>query len=503
MKPAALPAWRRIALAAALGALCTLGFAPFDAYFTAHFPVWPAPIFSLAGLFLLWQRAATPRQAALLGLAWGLGCFLTGVSWVYVSLSEFGDMAPPLAGVATLLFCLTLALFPALAGGLFARRQQHAAPWRNALLFAGLWTLTEWLRGTVFTGFPWLAVGYAQSPPSPLAGWGAVLGVYGIGFLVAVSGSLIGTLFATGWKKPWAWLAIVLLLAGGALLRQMQWTRPVGTPLNVALLQGNVPQSLKWDPKRLALSIDTYLQLAKTHPADLTVLPETALPLFFNEVPRDVLRALTQHGPALLGVAINTKDGGYANGAVLLTPTFQASAYAKRHLVPFGEYAPPGFSWFFRFAHIPMSDFTAGAPRQAPLILGEQKIAPNICYEDLFGEELLSALPEATLLINLSNTAWFGDSLAQPQHLQIARMRAIETGRTILRATNTGMTAMIAPDGTIAAALPPFSTAALVVPAQGYTGLTPYARWGNALALMLAALACLPAMRRRFPAKAI
>lgn len=485
--------WRSIVPAALLGALCTLGFAPFDAYF----PVWPAPTFSLAGLLLLWQRAVTPRAAATLGVAWGLGCFLTGVSWVYVSLSVFGGMAPPLAAVATLLFCLTLALFPALAGGLFARGQQPATPWRNALLFAGLWTLAEWLRGTVFTGFPWLAVGYSQSPPSPLAGWGAVLGVYGVGFFVALIGGLLGTLVASGWKQPLPWLAIALLLAGGSVLRQMNWTQPAGTPLNVALLQGNVPQNLKWDPNRLALSIDTYLQLAKTHPADLTVLPETALPLFFNEVPRDILRTLTQHGPALIGVAINTKDGGYANGAVLLTPTFQVSAYAKRHLVPFGEYAPPGFAWFFRFASIPLSDFTAGATQQAPLILGEQKIAPNICYEDLFGEELLTALPAATLLINLSNTAWFGDSLAQPQHLQIARMRAIETGRTILRATNTGMTAMIAPNGNVSAALPPFSTAALVVSAQGYRGLTPYARWGNVLALLLAALACLPALRHR------
>jgi apolipoprotein N-acyltransferase len=494
MKRAAALTWRSIALAALLGALCTLGFAPFDAYF----PVWPAPTFSLAGLFLLWQRAATPRAAATLGFAWGAVCFLTGVSWIYVSLSVFGGMAPPLAAVATLLFCLTLALFPALAGGLFAHWQQRAAPRRSALLFAGLWTFAEWLRGTVFTGFPWLAVGYSQSPPSPLAGWGAVLGVYGVGFIVALIGSLIGTLIATGWKKPQPWLFIALLLAGGALLRQMNWTQAVGAPLNIALLQGNVPQSLKWDPNRLALSVDTYLQLAKTHPADLTVLPETALPLFFSEVPRDVLRALTQHGPTLIGVAINTKDGGYANGAVLLTPTFQASAYAKRHLVPFGEYAPPGFAWFFRFAHIPMSNFTAGAAQQPPLTLGTQKIAPNICYEDLFGEELLAALPAATLLINLSNTAWFGDSLAQPQHLQIARMRAIETGRTMLRATNTGMTAMIAPNGTVAAALPPFTTAALVVSAQGYGGLTPYARWGNALALLLAALACLPALHRRF-----
>ena len=210
-----------------------------------------------------------------------------------------------------------------------------------------------------------------------------------------------------------------------------------------------------------------------------------------------MLHSLTHHGEALIGVAVGTTSGGYTNGAVALTPELVANAYAKRHLVPFGEYAPPGFSWFFRFARIPMSDFTAGSTRQDPLSIAGQRIAPNICYEDLFGEELLGALPAATLLVNLSNTAWFGNSLAQPQHLQIAQLRAIETGRVMLRATNTGMTAMVGPNGVIAAALPPFTTAALVVQAQGRTGLTPYARWGNLLALLIAAGACLTAIPRK------
>ncbi len=486
---------RNATIAFALGAFCVLGFAPFAEYFTAYIAVSPAPTFALAGLFLLWRKAATAREAMGLGLAWGAGCFLFGVSWVYVSLSEFGGMAPPLAAAATLLFCLYLALFPALAGGLLLRWRSNAP--RDVLLFAGLWTLTEWLRGTLFTGFPWLAVGYSQSPPSPLAGWASVLGVYGVGFVVALIAGLIADMLSTGWRRPGAWAAILLLLGLGGLLRLMDWTQPAGSPVTVSLLQGNVPQSLKWDPKRLPLSVDTYLRLAGANPATLTVLPETALPLFFNEVPRDVLRGLTRHGDALIGVAIGTTGGGYANGAVMLTPELTATAYTKRHLVPFGEYAPPGFAWFFRFARIPMSDFTAGVARQEALNFNGQRIAPNICYEDLFGEELLGALPAATLLVNLSNTAWFGDSLAQPQHLQIAQLRAIETGRVMLRATNTGMTAMVAENGTIAAALPPFTTAALVVQAQGRTGLTPYARWGNLLALLIAVGACLTAWRRK------
>ncbi|MDP2108282.1 MAG: apolipoprotein N-acyltransferase, partial [Rhodocyclaceae bacterium] len=177
-------------------------------------------------------------------------------------------------------------------------------------------------------------------------------------------------------------------------------------------------------------------------------------------------------------------------------PTLQS--YAKQHLVPFGEYVPPGFAWFFGLVNIPMSDFSAGPPRQAPLVIAGQQVAANICYEDLFGEEIIRALPQATLLINLSNTAWFGDSLAQPQHLQIARLRALETGRTMLRATNTGITAAIAPDGRVLGALPAFTSGALHIEAQGFTGLTPYARWGNALALLLAICAVLPAFLQAY-----
>jgi apolipoprotein N-acyltransferase len=187
------------------------------------------------------------------------------------------------------------------------------------------------------------------------------------------------------------------------------------------------------------------------------------------------------------------------NGAVAVSqaPTFSVQTYAKRHLVPFGEYIPPGFDWFFQLVQIPMSDFSAGPRDQPPLAIAGQQIAPNICYEDLFGEEIIRALPQATLLVNLSNTAWFGDSLAQPQHLQIARLRAMETGRTMLRATNTGITAAIAPDGRVLGRLPAFTAGALRIEAQGFSGLTPYARWGNALALLLAALALLPGWLRR------
>jgi apolipoprotein N-acyltransferase len=265
----------------------------------------------------------------------------------------------------------------------------------------------------------------------------------------------------------------------------------------VSLLQGNIPQSLKWLPERLPMSIGTYTQLAAQHPAQLTVLPETAIPMLFDNIPREVLRDLTRHGDVLIGTAIATRAGGYANGAVAVSPDLAVQAYSKAHLVPFGEFVPPGFQWFFGLVNIPMSSFTPGQPGQPPLTVAGQRLMPNICYEDLFGEEIITALPTSTILVNLSNTAWFGDSLAQPQHLQISRMRALETGRPMLRATNTGMTAAIAADGSIMAVLPAFATDALTVSVRGYQGSTPYIRLGNVAAVLLAVFACLPALRQR------
>jgi apolipoprotein N-acyltransferase len=416
-----------------------------------------------------------------------MGCFLGGVSWVYVSLHDVGGMVLPLAAVATLAFCGILAVFPALAGGLY--RRFATTDLRDVFLLAGAWTLAEWLRGWVLTGFPWLAIGYSQTPPSPLAGYAPLLGVYGVGLLLAGVSSWL-TFY---WRKPVAWIAVAAVFAGGQALRSIEWTQPVGEPLQASLLQGNIPQSLKWVPENLTLSMETYARLAAEHPAPLTVLPETAIPLLFDQIPHELLRRLASNGDVLLGSAVRM-GGGYTNGAIALSPDSGIQVYSKVHLVPYGEYVPPGFAWFFGLVNIPMSTFSPGPDGQQPLAVAGQRIMPNICYEDLFGEEILAGLPEATLLVNLSNTAWFGDSLAQPQHLQIARMRALETGRPILRATNTGMTAAIAPDGRVAAKLQPFVTAALTVSVRGYTGITPYARIGNWAAVLLALAACLPSV---------
>ncbi len=473
---------RQLAFALLLGLLSVLAFAPMGGF--------PLIFLTLGGLYVLLEKATsgthTTLRGALIGFAFGLGLFLGGVSWVYVSLSTFGGLPAPLAGLSTFLFCAFLALYPALTGALLVRFAP-AAGWQRPVFFAALWTLCEWLRGWLLTGFPWLAVGYAQTPPSPLAGYAPLLGVYGVSWISVWIAALLGTVVQhlRARRLPpilSPLLFITLVLAGGGLLRNIDWTQATGKPLTVALLQGNIPQEMKWRPEWFNESLRTYYRLAHDNPAQLTVLPETAIPSFLDQLPHgflDELRALAlrQQGELLIGIATGNSVE-YANSALAIGAS-GTQQYNKTHLVPFGEFVPPGFRWLMNLTQIPMSDFTPGAHPQAPLRVGDHKVAANICYEDAFGEEIIRALPEAELLVNLSNVAWFGDSLAPAQHLQIAQMRALETGRMMLRATNTGMTAIIGVDGKIVAALKPYTRAALRGEVRGYTGSTPFVRWGN------------------------
>ena len=501
----------RLSGALLIGAASVLAYAPFGWY--------PFAWLALGGLFGLLGGCVTAREGARIGAAFGFGMFFAGVSWVYVSLSVFGGMPAFVAGLATLIFCAFLAIFPAIAGALFVRFSPQA--WLSRVLFfAALWALAEWLRGWVLSGFPWLAIGYSQSPPSALAGYAPVLGVYGVSLISALLAALIFEVFkrwflATScngqgvrrWLVSCPLLPLLsagLLLAVGDLLRDVRWVEPQGAPVSVALLQGNIPQDLKWRPEKFSESLRTYYRLAQDHPAQLTVLPETALPAFFDQIPAEYLAELKQlatrqQGDLLFGIALGGLGAGaqgYANVAVSIG-TSPEQQYRKSHLVPFGEFVPPGFAWFLAMANIPMSDFTPGASKQAPLNIAGQQVAVNICYEDVFGEEIIRALPEATLLVNLSNVAWFGDSLAPAQHLQIARMRALESGRMMLRATNTGMTAIVGVDGNVQGVLPPFTRGALLGEVRGYAGTTPFVRWGNWPVISFAALLLALLFRRK------
>jgi apolipoprotein N-acyltransferase len=292
---------------------------------------------------------------------------------------------------------------------------------------------------------------------------------------------------------PAAMLAMIgALWVGGWLLSGIAWTKPAGEPIEVSLLQGNIAQDMKWREDRVGTTLDTYWRMIEASgDAQLVVLPETALPMLSDRLPSDyvlklVERARSQEGNILIGLVERSSDGNRYYNSVFSVGTAPVQVYRKQHLVPFGEFIPPLFGWVIEWLKIPLQDFSRGAADQVPMNLSGQKIAINICYEDVFGEEIIRQLPAATILVNVSNTAWFGRSLAQPQHLQIARMRALETGRPMLRSTNTGMTAVIDQRGGIVAVAEPFSEASLRATVQGHQGVTPFVRVGNHAAIGLA-----------------
>lgn len=483
-------------IAAALGALTVTAYAPFQ--LTA------LPLLSFALLFLLWQHAASARDAALLGFAFGLGWFGAGVSWVYISLHVFGAMPAPLAAAVTLLFCAYLALHPAAAG--YLSRRFALPPALNWMLFVpAVFTLLEWLRSWLWTGFPWLNPGYSQTPSSPLAGYAPVLGLHGVTLLLFVTtGALCWAWIAKPWRqwrKHWPWPAALLAIwLAGAGLKTVAWTEPTGSTVTVSLLQGNIAQDLKWRADHLRDTLRHYLDLVRSSDSRLIILPETALPLFLRDVPPDYLEALAGHarqngGDLLLGVPERLPKGDYYNSVVSLGSSPQQT-YRKSHLVPFGEFIPlrPLLGELVSRLAIPLQDFARGATDQQPLAVAGQRVAVNICYEDAFGEEIIRQLPQATLLVNVSNVAWFGRSIAPQQHLQIAQMRALETGRYMLRATNTGMTAVVNPQGKVEAVAPEFTRTVLTHSVAGMQGATPFVRWGNAAALILCLVAAAAAL---------
>lgn len=473
-------------LALLAGLCCMFGFAPFG--------IFPVPILALAVLFTLWLRAGTPRAAAWLGFVFGLGLFCAGVAWIYVALHDYGDMPMLLALLGTLLFCAVLALFPAFAGYMQARLGVAAAL-RIGLVMPAGWVSFEWVRGTIFTGFPWLALGYAHSD-SALAGYAPLLGVYGVSLAAALSAGLLALWWHARWGKPGriALAMLLLLWVGGVALRSIAWTQPQGEPFTVALVQGNIAQNLKFNEDALVGTLENYRRLALQSTARLTVLPETALPLLRHEVPQNMIEQLRDHarqngGDVLIG-SFERDQGGYYN-SVFSLGSADEQHYRKHHLVPFGEFIPlrPLLGWLINgVLDIPMGDLARGGETQPPLHVAGQQVAPDICYEDVFGEEVIRHLPQASVLLNLTNDAWYGHSFAAEQHNQISRMRALETGRMMLRATNTGVTSIIGADGKVLQQLPQHMEAVLLGMAQGYQGSTPYVRWGNAAVMLLIAL---------------
>lgn len=420
-----------------------------------------------------------------LGFAFGMGLFGAGVSWIYVSLHDFGGMPAAAAFFATATFCAFISLLPLGAGWALKRYFPHAPLLAAPLLWAG----QEWIRGWIFTGFPWLTVGYSQIPFSPLAGFAPVFGVYGVSFLTAIAAAVVAGAFSGSLSRK-QWIAGLLgLWIAGAALKHVEWSHPVGTPVSFSLLQGNISQDLKWREDEVVHTLQNYRDMALSSHAKLIVLPEMAFPVLLDEVPKSYLDQLAAHakaqgGDILIGVPEVRHDNGETHyyNTMLSYGTAPTQAYRKFHLVPFGEFIPfkPIFGWIYQnLLNIPLTDLASGNKYQTPMTLSGQKVAMNICYEDVFGEEIIRQLPQATLLVNVSNDAWYGESLAADQHLQMSQTRALETARMVLRSTNTGATAVINREGRILGHAPHFKQLSLVGTAQGYAGATPYVMWGN------------------------
>jgi apolipoprotein N-acyltransferase len=457
------------------GAAAVTAFAPFGWF--------PIAILSLAILFNQWLLD-TPKLAFRHGFLFGAGFFGAGISWVFISIKVYGHVATPLATLITLGLIAFLSLYPALLGYFLLR-------YFGTLAFASLlvalpagWVISEWLRGWVFSGFPWLTLGTSQID-GPLGAYAPVLGVFGSSLAVALSAALLVAVIR-GWHRVPGAVLLLLLWGGGQLLNNTQWTEPRGDALQVVLVQGNISQDDKWAPENLLSTITSYSELtfAETN-VDLVVWPETAIPAFYDQVEDSFIgyleTELGKNGTSLLtGIPVLERENWEYFNAIISLGGEQAFYY-KQHLVPYGEYLP--LRWLIGNTldalAVPNADFSSGGDSQTLLQAAGYPVSSSICYEVVFGEQIIKDLPEAAMLVNISNDAWFGDSLAPHQHLETARLRAKETGRPMLRATNTGITAIIDHRGDIIEQSSQFEIAVVrsaVVPMQG---ATPYVIMGN------------------------
>ena len=461
------------------GGLLPLAFAPVNFY--------PLAFLLPALLFYLW-RGTTARQAAKIGFFFGLGEFAIGISWIYVAIHEFGLSSVAVASLLTTLFVAFLALYIAAQGYLsqsLVIRYGKSDTSNYLLIYPACWVFMEWFRGWFLTGFPWLNLGYSQVD-TLLVGYAPILGVYGISWLVVlISGLLL--LFTKNLRANFILSgSIVVIFIAGLLLNKTEWTDIKDEPLKVALIQGNMPQHTKWDADSVAERVEQYAGLTrKRWNNDLVIWPENSMTAFHHQLDEKFLQPFSEEAKAtntelIIGIPFLDQDT-YQYYSSFLTIGEHPAFYHKTHLVPFGEYLPLNFLLrdLINFFSMPMSDFSRGDWMQPLLQVKGQKVAATICYEDAFGEELIRYLPEATLLVNGSNNAWYGDSFAPHQHLQISRMRAVETGRDLMRATTNGISALINQKGEIVSRSKQFEADVVTGSVQPRSGATWYVLWGN------------------------
>ena len=471
-----------------LGLIAVFAFAPFGFA--------PAMLIALAGFFALLNKAESIKSATKIGLWFGLGMFGLGTSWLFSSLYFYADTFLPVAVFLTFLFILYLSLFTIFAAGVFVwlrDKLQHLPFFFWALVVPSVWTLSELLRGSVLDGYPFILSGNSHIL-TWLDGYAPVLGVWGVSFAVALSASILLLM----WMHA-RWLSGAVLLSalwlGGMQLQKVQWVQAVDKPVDVALIQGNIPQEEKWLVESFRPTLKTYVSLTKQNiDADLIVWPETALPAYFDVVEKGAVFGLIEDAKLMKkDILVGVIDGGrdsdkYYNALVNLKDSSQR--YWKHHLVPFSEYFPfdSAFAFISGLLDIPYATFSAGDENQPPMLLGGQMAGLSICYEMAFGEELAIQLPEAKYLVTVSNDAWFAYTFEPAQQLQEVQMRARELGREIARATNTGYTAIVGIDGQVKVHIPAYEEGVLRGMVQPYDGLTPYAQWQRKPIILLVGL---------------
>lgn len=456
------------------------------------------PILSLIWWRMDEQSSHSIKNQFIFGMSFGLGYFVLGLWWIYISLHDIGGMHAALSGLAVFLLAAGMALFFSSASlSLCLIRRKYL----TGLLLAASWVVIEYLRSVVLTGFPWMGFAEAQfnGPFAPVAPF---FGGLACTFLVVwISWEMTQLRKNTFFSAT----CIISTVALAQLAGFWTFTKPIGEPLSVRLIQGNFEQSLKFNPRAIEEQFSFYTNAIEGQSADLIITPETAYPWPQSNLPTGLLGSLQQFSDntssnVLLGVIGETGNSAgmqYTNRALGLSPNAPSYQYDKSHLVPFGEFIPPGFHWFVNAFNVPMSDFARGKQDQAPFSIirsGKDAVhaAITICYEDVFGGELASRVHRSSqpvnLLINMTNLAWFGESQAPAQQLRLSQLRSLETGLPALRATNTGITAALGPDGKVLSQLDEFTQGVLSLKIQAHSGTTPYVLWGNAPILSLSCL---------------